>query len=122
MKRGRPDDKAEYVNIVLENLNSSVNIDASKTLIMGLNKLNAGELLSLLAHLNKYNEDFDNILNVLPSSTPAQKSRILDTITLHKNLNREIEYGIETSHQEDQPRVFRNSHRNLILYKMNLRA
>ena len=106
MKRGRPDDKAEYVNIVLENLNSSVNIDASKTLIMGLNKLNAGELLSLLAHLNKNNEDFDNILNVLPSSTPAQKSRILDTITLHKNLNREIEYGIETSHQEKTNQEF----------------
>jgi len=100
MRRGRPDDKADYVNIVLQNLNSSVNIDASRPLITGLNKLNAVELLSLLAHLNKHNKDFDKILDELPSNTPRQLSRIFDTLKLHKNLNRKIENGIETTHKK----------------------
>ena len=88
---GRPDDKCKYIHSVLSALNSSLGTNEfghmDENLHTALEKLNAKELITLNTYIAKQNRvSVEQAVSLLPSSTPAQKSRIDEAVELYQKL------------------------------------
>ena len=82
---GRPDDKSKYIISLMKSLDYSTGIDSA--LEKALKKLNARELITLNTYIAKQNKmSVDQAISLLPTNTPAQKTRVEEAVKLYKEL------------------------------------
>ena len=84
---GRPNDKELYIDSLLSTLKYTTKDE--NLLKVGLNKLNASDILVLSACISRgLNCDLASFLKKLPAKTVAQLKRYHDVVEIYKHLER----------------------------------